>query len=96
MGKDKYIDVNKEDYMKALFTELYGQTKMVTFPEITMSIQNFVTNNPTKDNGGKLSLVNIKAPATIDVNGMEKDAEGRFIIHKRKWITEKKNSKKKK
>jgi hypothetical protein len=47
MAKDTFVDVNKEDYMKALFIDIQKQSKMVDLPDYGELIHNFVLNNPT-------------------------------------------------
>ena len=54
-----FVDVNKENYMKALFLDVQKQAKMVSFPDSAKLIHDFVMNNPTNSDS-----VNIK-------NGLE-------------------------
>ena len=42
-----FVDVNKENYMKALFLDVQKQAKMVNFPDTAKLIHDFVLNNPT-------------------------------------------------
>lgn len=73
MASSTFVDVNKENYMKALFLDVQKQAKMVNFPDTAKLIHDFVMNNPT--NGGA-------ATDNIDENGLEK-RNGYFVIHKR-------------
>ena len=51
-----FVDVNKENYMKALFLDVQKQAKMVSFPDSAKLIHDFVMNNPTNSD----STENIK------------------------------------
>lgn len=73
MANSTFIDVNKENYMKALFLDVQKQAKMVNFPDTAKLIHDFVMNNPT--NGGK-------PMDNVDKNGLVK-RNGYFIIHAR-------------
>ena len=66
-----FIDVNKENYMKALFLDVQKQAKMVSFPDTAKLIHDFVMNNPTNNDN-----------KSIDKNGLIK-RNGCFIIHSR-------------
>ena len=49
MAKSVYVDVNKENYLKALFRDVQKQTKMLDFDEAKNAklIHDFVVGNPT-------------------------------------------------
>ena len=49
MAKSKYIDVNKEQYLEALFMDLDKHSKMVSFDNRAQLIHNFVMGNPSND-----------------------------------------------
>lgn len=69
----KFVDINKEKYLKALFRDVQKQTKMLDFENESKNaklIHDFVVGNPTNTN-------------TIDKNGIEK-RNGRFVIKSRK------------
>lgn len=69
----KFIDVNKENYMKALFLDVQKQAKMVDFPDSAKLIHDFVMNNPT----------NSDSKATINKNGLLV-RDGKIVIQARK------------
>ena len=69
----KFVDINNEKYLKALFRDVQKQTKMLDFENESKNaklIHDFVVGNPTNTN-------------TIDKNGIEK-RNGRFVIKSRK------------
>jgi hypothetical protein len=68
----KFVDVNKENYMKALFLDVQKQSKMVEFPDSAKLIHDFVMNNPTNSDSSKITS-----------NGVEL-RNGRIVIHARK------------
>lgn len=68
-----FIDVNKENYMKALFLDVQKHTKMVNFPDTAKLIHDFVMNNPT----------NSDSKSHINKNGVEV-RNGRIVIHARR------------
>ena len=45
----KYVDVNKENYMKALLTNLQKTNKMISLDERAKLIHDFVVGNPSND-----------------------------------------------
>ena len=49
MAKSKYIDVNKEQYLEALFMDLDKHSKMVSFDNRAQLIHDFVIGNPSND-----------------------------------------------
>ena len=53
-----YIDVNKENYMKALFTDLEKTAKMVSMKDTAKLIHDFVVGNPTNDKEDRVVLDN--------------------------------------
>lgn len=69
----KFVDINKEKYLKALFRDVQKQTKMLDFENESKNaklIHDFVVGNPTNT-------------STVDKNGIEK-RNGRFVIKSRK------------
>ncbi len=66
-----FVDVNKEDYMKALFLDVQKQNKMVSLPDTADLIHNFVMNNPTNSDS-----------STMNKNGFE-IRNNRIVIHAR-------------
>lgn len=49
MAKTKYLDVNKEQYLQALFLDLEKSNKMVSFDNKAKMIHDFVVGNPSSD-----------------------------------------------
>ena len=71
---NKYVDVNKEKYLKALFRDVQKQAKMINFDNESKNaklIHDFVVGNPTNSD-------------TMDKHGKLKTKDGRFIIKARK------------
>ena len=68
----KFIDVNKENYMKALFLDVQKQAKMVDFPDSAKLIHDFVMNNPT----------NSDSNTSLNKNGVL-TRDGRIVIQSR-------------
>jgi hypothetical protein len=48
--KTKYVDVNKEKYMRALLGEVAGHSKMVDFNSVEKLIVDFVSTHPASEN----------------------------------------------
>lgn len=70
---NKFVDVNKEKYLKALFRDVEKQAKMIDFNNESKNaklIHDFVVGNPTNSD-------------TVDKHGMLKK-DGRFVIKARK------------
>ena len=67
-----FVDVNKENYMKALFLDVQKQAKMVNFPDTAKLIHNFVLNNPT----------NLDSSTSINKNGLL-IRDGKIVIQSR-------------
>ena len=49
MAKSKYVDINKEQYLNALFLDLEKSSKMVSFDNRAKMIHDFVVGNPSND-----------------------------------------------
>jgi hypothetical protein len=80
----KYKDINKEDFMKALFLELQGHNKMVSFEKQAKILHDFVLGNPTNEKDIK-GLVTTKVEAVgIAPNGIPIDSTGRYIVQRTK------------
>lgn len=60
MAKNTFVDVNKEDYMKALFIDIQKQTKMVDLPDYAEIIHDFVVNNPTNSDTKTSNKIEVK------------------------------------
>ena len=72
MAKSKYVDINKEQYLNALFLDLEKSSKMVSFDNRSKMIHDFVMGNPSNDELSK----------TIN-NGLT-FMDGRVVIESRK------------
>lgn len=72
MAKSNYIDVNKEQYLEALFLDLEKSSKMVSFDDRAKLIHDFVVGNPSNDE-----------PERIMSNGLIIE-DGKIIISPRK------------
>lgn len=71
MANSTFIDVNKENYMKALFLDVQKQAKLMNFPETTKLIHDFIMNNPTNSDS-----------ETITSNGITK-RDGCVVLHRK-------------
>lgn len=71
-----FVDVNKENYMKALFLDVQKQTKMVNFPDTAKLIHDFVLNNPS----------NTDSIDKIDKHGLIR-RDGYIVIQSRSKIS---------
>ena len=49
MAKPKYIDVNKEKYLEALFLDLEKSAKMISFDDRAKLIHDFIVEHPSSD-----------------------------------------------
>ena len=78
MAKSKYLDVNKEQYLNALFLDLEKSAKMVSFDNRAQMIHDFVIGNPSNDE-----------PDTRISNGLT-IIDGRVLIASRKVKKKKK------
>lgn len=78
MAKTKYLDVNKEQYLNALFLDLEKSAKMVSFDNRAQMIHDFVIGNPSNDDE------NIKISNGLTI------VDGRVLISSRKSKRKKK------
>ena len=78
MAKTKYLDVNKEQYLNALFLDLEKSAKMVSFDNRAQMIHDFVIGNPSNDDE------NIKISNGLTI------VDGRVLISSKKSKRKKK------
>lgn len=74
-----FVDVNRETYLKALFTELVGQKRMTSFTDHAKVIHNFVSGNSTND-GNNLSVTTIDK---VNVDIIPRNKDGYYRIGRR-------------
>ena len=54
----KYIDVNKENYLKALFIDLEKSAKSVNYDDRSKIIHDFIMGHPSNDPGDVMPMAN--------------------------------------
>lgn len=55
MAKSTYLDINKEQYLEALFLDLEKSSKMVSLENKAELIRNFVIGNPSNDESTRVT-----------------------------------------